>query len=109
MRSNYPVVDCLVTGVLFALVSLLFGELLGHALSSAFHGAADAHPLPVLQPVSLVSGITGFGACGLLLSRYTSLPPLTVAPLSLLAAAYHSKFNEYPFTRTEIVSGGWMY
>ncbi|KIL39794.1 membrane protease regulatory membrane protein [Gordoniibacillus kamchatkensis] len=77
---------CLITGVLFALVTLLFGELIGHLFGAAFDGAAGAHALPVLQPVSLVGGITAFGACGLLLTRYTVWPAFPVALLSLFGA-----------------------
>lgn len=91
---------CLITGVLFALVTLVLGELLGHVLGAAFHGGADAHPLPVLQPVSLVSGITAFGACGLLLSHYTAWVPLADLALSLLIAAAFTLAIAFLYVRT---------
>lgn len=79
---------CLVTGVLFAVVSLLLGDVLGHWLGGMFDGAAGAgHLLHVLQPVSLVGGITALGACGILLTQYTDWSSAPVFLLSTLAAA----------------------
>lgn len=79
---------CLVTGVMFAVVSLLLGEIIGHWLNGLFDGAAGGigHSLPVLQPVSLVGGITALGACGLLLTKYTVWSSAPVLILSALAA-----------------------
>jgi membrane-bound ClpP family serine protease len=79
---------CLVTGVLFTVVTLLLGEVIGHWLGGLFHGASAGigHSLHVLQPVSLVGGITALGACGLLLTQYTGWPAAVVLILSALTA-----------------------
>ncbi|WP_028546809.1 hypothetical protein [Paenibacillus taiwanensis] len=59
----------LVFGVVYALVTLLFSDLLEHA----FHFVVgDAH-VPFLQPTILVSGLTTIGAIGILLTRYSLL------------------------------------
>ncbi|MFC0212358.1 NfeD family protein [Paenibacillus chartarius] len=77
---------CLITGVLLAVAALLMGEVLSHAFGTAFQGAGDAHAFPFLQPVAIVSGVTAFGACGLLLTRYTGLAPVTALILSAIGA-----------------------
>lgn len=55
--------SCLAFGVLMAAVTLVFGDMLDWL----------AHDL--FEPVVLAGGITLFGGAGLLLSRYSSLPP----------------------------------
>lgn len=69
-------------GMLLALLTLLFGEVLGHLLSGL--DSLFSHSLPFLQPVILIGGITILGGTGLLLERYTSLDALPVFLLSLL-------------------------
>nr|WP_313779778.1 hypothetical protein [Paenibacillus larvae] len=63
-------------GMLLALLTLLFGEVLGHLLSGL--DSLFSHSLPFLQPVILIGGITILGGTGLLLERYTSLDALPV-------------------------------
>lgn len=67
---------CMVCGILYALIVLIFGhaDWLSHN---------HVH-LPVLQPILLVSGATAFGAAGYLLGRFTSLSDLLVVSLAVL-------------------------
>ncbi|MVP00879.1 protease [Paenibacillus lutrae] len=74
-----------IAGVLFALVTLIFGEILGHLFG--FLDSAGGHHMPVLQPAVLVGGITTFGGAGILLTRYTEFSPLQTGTASLLIAA----------------------
>lgn len=76
---------CFLFGVIFAAVTLLFGDVL--------HGAASFSPefsfehLAWLQPMVVVGGITGFGGSGLLLAQYTGLTDLMVLIFSVCIAA----------------------
>ncbi|MCZ8522725.1 MULTISPECIES: protease [Paenibacillus] len=76
----------LITGVLFALVTVLFGDLLGHALGGMFDWMSG-DLLHVLQPMVLFSGITVLGGAGILLTKYTGLAAAAVFALGLIAAA----------------------
>lgn len=64
---------CIVIGLVFTLWTLLVGNHLGH-----WH-----LEIPVLQPVTLISGLTAFGGCGLLFTRWLSFSP----ELTLLLSA----------------------
>ena len=66
---------CLIAGALFALLAVLFGDLIGHALH-----------LHVLEPVTVVGGIAVFGGAGVLFTEYTALTTTTSAILSALLA-----------------------
>ena len=66
---------CLIGGALFALLAVLFGDLIGHALH-----------LHALEPVTVVGGIAVFGGAGVLFSEYTSLTTISVVILSALLA-----------------------
>ncbi|UWG96606.1 protease [Dehalobacter sp. DCM] len=76
---------CLIGGVLFALVTIIFGDILGNFLDGVFDVLAMDH-LDFLQPMVLVGGITVLGGSGIMLSRYTRLEPLSVAVISLAVA-----------------------
>lgn len=76
---------CLFGGLLFAVVTLLFGDLLGDQLNGLFDSLAFDH-LDFLQPMVLVSGITVFGGTGVMLTRYTQITPRLTIFLSLLLA-----------------------
>lgn len=76
----------LLIGVLFAVISVLFGDLLGGAL----HGAFDflsSDSLHWFQPMVLFSGLTVLGGAGVLLTRYSPLSAAAVLLLSILLAA----------------------
>jgi len=76
---------CLFGGIIFALVTVIFGDLLGDVFNGLFHSLSFDH-LEFLQPMVLVSGITIFGGTGVLLTRYTSLTPLLVVVISIMLA-----------------------
>ncbi|MCL6602602.1 MAG: protease [Paenibacillus sp.] len=75
---------CLALGVIFAVVSVLVGDLIGGAL----HGMFDSISFDFLNPAVLAGGITVFGGVGLLLTRYSELEVGAVAALSLLIAGF---------------------
>lgn|GEM_PF-635905 len=77
--------SCLVGGIVFAIVSVLFGDL----LSSALGGALDFLSLDgyhVFNPTLIFSWITVFGGSGILLHRYTDAGNFAVVMLSILIA-----------------------
>jgi len=76
---------CLVSGILIALVSIIFGDWLGAALDGVLD-LMSFDGLPWLQPMTIVGGITVFGGAGLLLERYTALTAAVVIIISLLIA-----------------------
>ncbi|MFD0713687.1 protease [Paenibacillus sp. GCM10027626] len=76
-------IACLAGGILFAVVSVIFGDW----LSVALDGALDFLSLENhqwLQPTALVGAITVFGGAGLLLYRYSSFAAWTIIVLSVL-------------------------
>jgi len=76
---------CLIGGVIFALISTVFGDLLGDFFDGIFD-ALSFDSFDFLHPMVLVSGITIFGASGVLLTKYSSMETLVVALLSLIIA-----------------------
>ena len=76
---------CLIGGVLFALISLIFGDLLSHALDGALN-FVSADSLTFLQPMTLVGSITVFGGAGLLLSKYSMFGIAAIVLLSICIA-----------------------
>lgn len=70
---------CLIGGVLYAIVSVVFGDWLGQALDGLFDFMS-------IDGLTLVGGLTVFGGAGVMLTRYTSFGGVTVAVLSLLIA-----------------------
>ncbi len=75
----------LVTGILFALVTVLLGDLLSNALDGMF-GWMSGDLLHVFQPMVLFSAITVMGGSGLMLMRLTSLGTAYVLALASLVA-----------------------
>ncbi|GGG89605.1 NfeD family protein [Paenibacillus radicis (ex Gao et al. 2016)] len=76
---------CLVFGVLFAIISVIFGDW----ISLALDGVLDFLSLdgyPWMQPMSLIGGITAFGGAGLLLTDNTSMNNWLVTIVALLIA-----------------------
>jgi membrane-bound ClpP family serine protease len=69
---------CFLTGVMFTLITLLFGELL-----SGWADSLAGHPIVFLQPVVWVGALTSFGGAGILLVRYAPFGAIFI----LLAAA----------------------
>lgn len=76
---------CLIFGVVFAVVIILFGDILDGPFNEILHVFSVDH-FEALQPMSIVSGITIFGGMGLLLATYTNLMNSAVVAISLLVA-----------------------
>ncbi|WP_418791176.1 NfeD family protein [Phosphitispora sp. TUW77] len=76
---------CLAGGVFFALITVIFGDILGDAFDGVLDALSFDH-LDFLQPMVIVGGITVFGGTGATLTMYTSLDSFPVAVISLLAA-----------------------
>lgn len=61
---------CLIFGVLFAVVTVLLGDL----FSNALHGMLDFLSVDFLRPVVIATAVTVWGGAGILLTEYTSFP-----------------------------------
>jgi len=72
---------CLIFGALFAVVSVLIGDV----LSTALGGALDFLSADYLNPTVLATFITIFGGAGIMLSRYSAAG--TIAAFLISAAA----------------------
>jgi hypothetical protein len=82
MQTLY--LGCLALGIIFAVVSVLVGDLIG----SALHGVFDLVSFDFVNPAILAGGVTVFGGAGVLLSRYSGLEDGAILALSLLIAAF---------------------
>jgi membrane-bound ClpP family serine protease len=95
---------CFLTGILFTLASLLFGEVL-----SGWADTLAGHPIAFLQPVVWVGGLTAFGGLGILLLHYSSLSAVIAFLLAAFAAIVLSiliwLFYVKPISRSEISTG----
>ena len=77
--------SCLFIGIFYALVSVIFGDLLGSLLDGALGFLSlDGHDW--FQPMTLGGAVTVFGGAGYLLERYTLLSSFVIIVLSLLIA-----------------------
>lgn len=76
---------CFTGGILFAVISLIFGDVLSDIFDGIFDAVSFDHA-DFIHPMVIVGGITVFGGSGILLSQYTRLEPSMVAWLSLLSA-----------------------
>jgi membrane protein implicated in regulation of membrane protease activity len=83
---------CLVTGLLFTMVTVLFGHFFGgggHVSGSGGHveaggDSSDAPGMSIFSPTVIASFITAFGGFGLIFSQFsTTTPAIISAPLSL--------------------------
>jgi membrane protein implicated in regulation of membrane protease activity len=77
---------CLIFGVIFAIVTVLFGDLLD-STSDGFLQVFSLDHLVWLEPTVVVGGVTILGGTGVLLTRYTKFTDSVVIIFSLLAAA----------------------
>ncbi|MFP4977962.1 protease [Paenibacillus sp. CN-4] len=96
---------CLVLGVIFALVSLLLGDVIGNAIDGMF----DFSSVHMFNPTVIAGGVTVFGGAGLLLTRYTEIGNGAVTVLSLLTAAFMAMLVYLgfvkPMDRSEMSTG----
>lgn len=83
---------CLLGGLIFALVTVIFGDLLGGVFHGLFDSISFDH-FDFLQPMILVSGITIFGGAGVMLTKYTALEPPAVAIISLMLAVLEARLR----------------
>ncbi|WP_341805801.1 NfeD family protein [Paenibacillus lupini] len=75
---------CFVGGALYAIISALLGDLIGHALGGILDFLSlDGHPW--MNPTTLVGGITAFGGAGLLLMHYTAIGAIIVLLLAIIS------------------------
>jgi membrane protein implicated in regulation of membrane protease activity len=96
---------CLFGGLVFSVLTLLFGDLLDGVLDG--FDALDGFDL--LDPLSLVGGVTVFGGAGVVLTETTDLAPGTGAALAALiglalAIAMHFVYVR-PMKRSENSTG----
>jgi membrane protein implicated in regulation of membrane protease activity len=69
-------------GVIFAVISVLLGDL----ISQAIDGALDFLSVDFLQPMVIATAATSLGGAGILFSKYTSLGTLFVLVVSAVIA-----------------------
>ncbi|MGF7045976.1 membrane protein implicated in regulation of membrane protease activity [Paenibacillus sp. DS2015] len=73
---------CLVGGVLFAIVTVLLGDI----LSSALDGMLDFLSVDFLNPMIVAGAVTVFGGAGILFTRYSGFATTVIVILSILTA-----------------------
>lgn len=73
---------CLIGGVLFAVVTVLLGDV----LSGALDGMLDFLSVDFFKPVVLAAGVTVFGGTGIMLAKYTDLSSGPQVVISILVA-----------------------
>ncbi len=89
---------CLAGGIIFALISFIFGDMLGDMFDGIFD-AISVDGVDFIHPMVIVGGITVFGGSGILLSQYTPLVPGLVALFSLLSALIMSVLVYFAYVR----------
>ncbi|AZK46591.1 protease [Paenibacillus lentus] len=78
--------SCLLGGAVFALLSVIIGDIVGSWLDGIF----DILALDFLKPIIMASAVTTFGGAGVLLVRYTALGSAAVILISILIALFMS-------------------
>ncbi|WP_152391804.1 protease [Paenibacillus guangzhouensis] len=73
---------CLAFGALFALISVVLGDI----LSSAFDGLLDFLSIDFLQPMVIATAITTLGGAGILLTKYSTFSALICLGLAIVIA-----------------------
>lgn len=89
---------CLLGGSIFALVTLIFGDILGDVLGGIADALSSDH-LDFIQPMVIVGAITVFGGAGIMLSNYTALGALPVLLYSAMAAVLSSAVTYFAYVR----------
>lgn len=89
---------CFFVGVIYTLVVIIFGDALSGALDASTEWLNFGH-LPVLQPTTLLGGLTVFGGAGIIMSRFSSWPLLTVFLVSLATALIGIVFIYYVYVK----------
>ncbi|MEG6512278.1 NfeD family protein [Desulforamulus ruminis] len=89
---------CLMGGVLFAVITIVFGDILGDLLDGFFE-VLSMDGLDLFQPVVLVGGITVLGGTGIMLDQSTNLEAFPILLLSLMASAVISLLVYFSYVR----------
>ncbi len=82
---------CLYGGIIFAIVTIVFGDILGDVFGGFLDSLSFDH-LDFFNPMVIVGGITAFGGAGIMLGRLSSLETLAIVIISLLIAVSLSIF-----------------
>lgn len=78
---------CLWGGALFAIVTIIFGDVIADVFDGLFDSIAIDH-MDYLHPMVLVGGITVFGGVGWMLTRYTSWDKAAIAVIAGISAVF---------------------
>lgn len=73
---------CLAFGALFALISVVLGDI----LSSAFDGMLDFLSIDFLQPMVIATAVTTLGGAGILLTKYSPFTTLVCLGMAVIIA-----------------------
>lgn len=73
---------CLIFGILYTIVVVIFGDILAGAVDAALEWMQFDN-LPFIQPITLVGGLAIFGGAGILLAHYTDLATVLVLLISI--------------------------
>ncbi|MGL5514076.1 MAG: NfeD family protein [Sporomusa sp.] len=87
----------LIFGVVFAVVTFIFGDMLDSVLTAATEISFDQAAW--LHPMVLVGGITGFGGSGLLLTYYSSFAKVEIAVLAAAIAVALSSLTYFMYVK----------
>ncbi|MFC5407136.1 protease [Cohnella soli] len=82
-------------GVIFALVSLLFGDIIGDWLGGVLH----FDHFDFVSPVTVVGGATAFGACGIFLNRVFDVEGMALLVSSVLFAVVVSAGSYFAYVK----------
>ena len=85
---------CLIGGMVFGVVSLLFGDGIGDAVD-----AIGIDGLDFLHPMTVVGAVTFFGGAGIMLADYTELDPASVIWLSAAGAVAFAVLAFFAYVR----------
>ncbi|PAD80451.1 protease [Paenibacillus campinasensis] len=86
---------CLFGGILFAVVSVLLGDV----LSSAMDGVLDFLSFDFFNPMVIAGGITVFGGAGIMFTQYTNMAAGAHVTLSILSAIVVSILVYFGYVR----------
>jgi membrane protein implicated in regulation of membrane protease activity len=89
---------CLITGIIFTLITVIFDDYLGNFLD----GIMDALTIDlpgIFQTTVMMSALTVFGGAGILLTTYTGMPWLLILLLSLVIALILSVIFYFLYVR----------
>lgn len=89
---------CLTVGMIFAVVTIIFGDVLGDAFDGIFE-FLSLEQLDFIEPMVIVGGITVFGGAGIMLSKYTSLEILPIAILAFIVAILLSMLIYFTYVK----------